>query len=265
MNEKPRVMDLVRDSKNFVWDQQDYLIAYLKPILPAMIACDVLAQVGGQHVFAPLALLGLSTFYFLACFILACHRAVLTGASFDHTVHPFALKPGEGRFILLFFALTLLPGIGIFLGVFPIGLISGIVGGAVSVVLIIITVFLAMYFMIYCLRLFFMLPARSVNVKLSFKEATQISKGLLMKWMGAGFVLSLILGVPFIIFVFVMSVAVVMLFGAPDENITSALAVYITVGLPNLALTLLAAALNVVILSRLYQWAVEHQGVSEKE
>lgn len=257
MTDKPKIIELARGAKDFLLKNKDYFFAAAKLVAVPILLIELVVQIGGKHM-PILTLLGLVSFYFYACFILSTHRAVLVGADKSQAVNPFAPGLNDGKFVLLFFGLTILPiVIGLILAA-VFSLLSHVVGGAGGILIGIVAFCLCIYLLVLFMRLFFMLPARSLGAKMSFKEAIAASRGLLLRWIGAGLVFGIVAGLPYLIYIFVMSFVVLTVLGAQASLLTS-IGLYILVGVPAVLFGLLSAAYNAVILSRLYQWSMQER------
>ena len=135
---------------------------------------------------------------------------------------------------------------------------TDLAGGAGGILVGIAAFCLCIYLLILYMRLFFMLPAKSLGIKMSFKEAIAASRGLLLRWVGAGLIFGIVAGLPYLIYIFVMSFLVLGM--TAQTSLMESVGLYVLVAVPAIFSGLLSAAYNAVILSRLYQWGVQGRG-----
>ncbi len=256
--QKPRIGALFSDSKAFVIENKSYAMDYLRPLLPGIIVCEAISQIGGSH-FKWLALLAIVTAYLYACFALAWHRAVLLGPKAEHAVNPFALKKGEGRFILAFFGISMIPALFALVAAIPLAISTSMHASFLTAIFACLLIAGVIYAVIISLRYVFILPARSVNVNIPLSEAKQISRGLILTLLSAGMLWFFLAGVAIALWTFVTAFIIHGIIGLPPGSMAGATAMFIFSGLPAIFVNVAIMAMNVTILSRLYQWSVQNR------
>lgn len=259
---RPTSKDLARKSRAFVIDNHNWVIEYIKPMLPYIVVFAVISGAGSLYSKA-FEFIDLATAYMLACFALSWHRAVLLGLKHEHRVNPFKIGKDEKPFLLAFLVIALLPiafgaggGVLLFGAAASKNTLAVVVATVVFFVLLIIAAIKAM-------RWSFMLPARSVGVKLSTKEASQISKGLLGRLFWAAIRAIIVPGLIFMVIVFVLAFGAAFMVGEVTEGVVTMPEIIVSavLSLMEAAFQIFATALNVTILSYLYQWAVQNRPV----
>lgn len=281
MQKRPSIKALIAESHRFVWENRDWALAYSMPLIIPIVIFSALSQLAGYY-YELFGVFELGVVYLYACFALSWHRAFLIAPRSEYTVSPFHLKQGEGKFLLTVCALGLGPILVILCAAIPV-LLGKIIGGEVGILIgTLFVIPILIYGSIKLARCFFVLPARSMNVAMSLNEAHQISRGLLMPFL----VSSTMLVILFCAVTF-LPTAVIMaqdfldyyaymesledLSAQPTaEEVNSVveglysfqitLMLFVFVTLPSIPLWIYTIALNVGILSRLYQWAVQERG-----
>lgn len=230
---------------------------YFKPLLIPVVVLTLLSGIGGYYSNA-FKLCEVLTVYFSACFILSWHRAFLMGPRTEHEVSPFALKSGEGKFIASVYALGLAP-LALMLLAFLLVLVGKAIGGGPRVLIAgVISIPLIIYGIIKISRWFFIFPAKSMNVDITLGEASRISKGILLPFFLAVFLVSFVVMLAIVIPAGIAG-AVIGSFLDPRSLAFNVVA-SVCIALPSVAVGYYIMALNVGILSRLYQWAVQERG-----
>jgi len=274
MSETISVMKLVSDAKEFVFSNIDLLKNHLKIIFPLVLLVELVnsvikamyvvpatptsAQVVPPVVIVVSLVSVLLITYLYACFALSWHRSSLIGPNPDHAVNPLSWDPANKGFLMVFFGMVLLP----FLVSLLVGMGIGIITVSKSPLLIGIAILAAIvfsvYFLIFLIRISFMLPARSVNVQLTMADAKRASRGLVWKILGAGFVVAL--GFAVVLFLYTMIAGLTLGMVAKDANPSSLMTGLVTflIGVPIQAVSFVVAAFNVTILSRAYQWGMQN-------
>jgi hypothetical protein len=270
MTDTPTTGELAADARQFVRDNKKFFWDYLKPLLLPFIVMDAITSIG-PTLSPAFGIAALVTAYISACFVLAWHRAVLIGPKSSHAVNPFILKQGEGGFIFLFFLVALIPVAVTMCGMIPLVCAAAIKNMMLTVVASLLLIVALVYALILGLSFTFVLPARSVGVKLSFREARKIAKGLLWKlfWTGVrvsfvpAFLMGLWYGIAAALVSTVpgMSVMKTDFTGKEHEELTfnGATIVYLVAGLPLIYVNFIIVARNVTVLSKLYQWSVQNR------
>ncbi|HTK84222.1 MAG TPA: hypothetical protein VL625_03975 [Patescibacteria group bacterium] len=270
MTDMPKSGELAADARQFVRDNKKFFWDYLKPLLLPFIVMDAIAHVGAT-ISPAFTIASLVTAYISACFVLAWHRAVLLGPQSNHAVNPFLLKKGEGGFILIFFLVAITPAAVMMCGLLP------VIGAALTknmvltVVASLVTIVAFVYAIILGMSFAFVLPARSVGVKLSFREARKIARGLIWKlfWtgirvsFGPAFLIGLWYGIMAVVVISMpgMSVMKTDFAGKNQEELTmpGAAILYLVGGLPLIYFHFMIVARNITVLSKLYQWSVQNR------
>lgn len=255
MSEQPGLKNLILGAKDFCWDNRSHFLYVLKPLLPYILVLEGLAYVVGQYTAAG-SIFSIGTAYFSACLALAWHRAVLQGPSSGQIVNPFELKSEDKPFLLVFFALIIVPMVGFtVLGVI-VAALSAVspalgIGGAI----VLIAVFI--WAVIELMRVSFMLPAKSVGAETSIERARETSKGLLYPLFLSGLVIGILYAVPVLIYTFSALGLVNLFFGWMGSNFILYVLQYVAL-VPEVLASTALSVIGVTILSRLYQWGVEH-------
>lgn len=261
MKSKPSIKSLIVESHKFAMENAALAIHFAMPLLIPLVALILLINIGG-YFWDGFGLLNLAAFYFWGCFVLAWHRSFLLTPRSEHIVNPYALKPGEGKFIASIFGLWLAPIVVGFVGGLIMGLGTGIAKTAampfIALLAILIGGGLFIAGMLVVLRWFFILPARSVNAPVSLKEAKQISRGLLWRFIAAGSLVFLGIFLALFPVLFTMYLMLGRFVGV--DSLAFAIGETILLHIPSIPVTFYILAMNVGILSRLYQWAVQERG-----
>lgn len=260
---KPGAFTLSKDAKDFVFSNLDVLRAHLKIVFPAMLLITVINQIGTATGHKWVEFVTLAPYLALyAAFALSWHRSSLMGPDKDHAVHPARVGREEWMFIGLFMVLTLIPGlIAASIG-FIAGYASHALGKAAAIALIIFLITIAMALMIFVLRVYFILPARSVGVKLSVREALKASRGLAWPVFGASIILFIIFMLAVIIYQGTLMVVVGSIAGDVEIDKTNAGILQFFLSIPVLMATFLLTAGNVTVISRAYKWGMENNPVT---
>jgi hypothetical protein len=181
----------------------------------------------------------------------------------EYGVNPFSLKQGEGAFVGVFFALTLVMILSIVLVFFPaviVGIATRSIGFAV-----LITLALSIAAIAFSMRFSFLLPARSVNVIVSWGESWRISRGLSWRLIAAVIAADFM---PFLLNALIIMIVYAALgrlgmmqtdeMGFPRPTPSGSIVFYIFAGIPGTLIGFVMIARGVTILSRLYQWSVQN-------
>jgi len=260
MERSPGVLELIGQAKNFVQDNFGYLWEMVKPLLVYILIFEFLAYFLGKYHEAG-NIFSLPTLYFMACFALIWHRSVLQGPSSSHAVKPFELKDEDKPFLWLFFGLMVIP----FLLVVGVGGLGGVLAafsGPLGPVIIVGLIIFMIWLMIQIIRISFMLPAKSVNADTSIQKARELSKGLIWKLILAGIIVGLIYGITIGAYSFAAGFIVTALFGWMGQGPLFYVLEF-AVLTPVIFASIILAAVNVTMLSKLYQWGVVHQSGEE--
>lgn len=266
---KPTVFTLAGDAKNFVFANLDALKNQAMLLFPMVLVLEFLNSLGrGYDMRWIEALTAIPLILVYACFALSWHRTSLMGPGVSQPVNPFSLEKRDWGFIGVFFGFIFLPFlVGLLYGV-VVGIMVGIadrtVGKAVSVIIVLIAIPIFIWGLITLIRLSFLLPARSVGVKLTFAEARRSSKGVLWPLIGTGMVFALMYIIPLLIYGMIVAAIVgvgAMASGAENVTTPSMALVQFIISVPILAVNFLITALNITALSRAYQWGIKNNPI----
>jgi len=261
MEKKPGVLELISQAKNFVQDNFGYLWNMVKPLLVYILIFEFLAYFIGKYSDIG-SIFSIPTIYFVACFALIWHRSVLQGPSSSHAVKPFELKDEDKPFLWLFFGLTFLY---VLMGQIAQMILKPSVLFGLGGILIVTTIIMLISFWIAVelARFFgFMLPAKSVNAKTSIKISRTLSKGLAWKLVLAVSILAIIFFIFFIIYRAVIGDLLAILFSGMGEGPILYVIRFISMS-PMIFASIILTAVNVTMLSKMYQWGVVHQSGEE--
>lgn len=257
MQNKPSVKSLIIQSHKFVMANTDLIRQFAMPLFVPLAILTIISNVGGYYSEWATAVEFISI-YFIACFTLAWHRAFLLGPKLEYAVNPAALKPGEGKFIAVVYALSLAPlVIGFFVGVLA-AIGKTLPNPVVLPIIAVVCFILFIIGMLTILRWCFILPAKSVNADISLKEASRLSKGLLFPLILSGAVFALLLFLVIVIPIIIATMVIGIFFTV--KTLPFVVAVCLLIQVPCIAVMLYAIAVNVGMLSRLYQWSVQERG-----
>ena len=259
---KPGAIILSGESKNFVFSNLDVLKSHLKIVFPMILLVEIVNQVG---YIAEMKIIPFITFLpalvLYACFALSWHRSSLRGADESHAINPLRLNREDFKFISVFLVLTITPAVAALLIGFLFGVMSQ--GGAVMAVLGIVAVLVASFFLIRgMLQFSFLLPARSVGVRISFNEAKQVSKGLLMPLIGAGMIFGLLFTIVLVVYSGVVGMIVMAVSGDAELQGLGLGFIGFILSVPVYMAAFVMTALNITALSRAYQWGMQNNQVS---
>jgi hypothetical protein len=265
MTDKPRSKELAKDAIEFVKDNSVYLREYAMPVVIPLMLMQAMEKVGPVYWEWFNYVAAFIASYFNACFMLAWHRAALLGPKSEHKVNPFALKVGEGKFILIFFGIALICALVFAAGFWPLLILSPHPDRAPVSFMIFLTVLLIIVTII-SLRLMFMLPARSVNSPIGIKESWRISRGLAWRLFAGSFRTTIMPMLLITVFALVAgAIAYACHFFQFDEEknvlkitLPGAVIMAIGEGIPFVIINFIIVARAVTILSRLYQWSVQN-------
>lgn len=267
----------VRSNLGWVWEAMKPMLPYIIVLSLAGLAAEVYFPIdkhelknysksylligGGASVFTSFTLS-----YFWACFAMSWHRIVLLGARRENLVSPLSLPPGSRGFFLAFYLIALLPFLlgmagGVVLGVFSYFQVTALslMGGLIGLSLIVLGVYKALQFS-------FLLPARSVGVNLTRAGAKKVSKGLLWTFIVASFRATWrqgLLLVLVIILTILVTALVQFILKTSEEQLGLIASALLLV--PGLYFEAILVALNVTLLSFLYQWSVQNRFKAKKK
>lgn len=266
MKKRPSIRTLIVEAHKFAMRNTDMALHYMRPLIIPIALMSALSTIGA-HFSDWFFIAALVNIYFYGCFALAWHRAFLLGPKAGHRVSPFRLNPGDRKFIATLYCaalvpiliLALVPTAGFIIG----AMINTSTGGYVG---ILITLPIALYGSIKTTRWFFALPARSVNANVSFKEASRVSKGLIAPFIIACTITTTVIySIVCIPDFFVMMSQMIAAFETgnfeiKEPELSDEILRFLLLEIPAIGLTFYVTTLNVGILSRLYQWAVQERG-----
>ncbi|HEU4839154.1 MAG TPA: hypothetical protein VFS88_07075 [Micavibrio sp.] len=254
---KPGAISLAKQSGSFVFDNMNMLMRHLRYLFPLLALLSFAEAFCAQQEvkWVPIALL-IPNFIFLSLFVLSWHRASLRGTGEDHSINPFDISQYDFRFIGVMFTLALVPlAAGVVFGAAA-GILTKIAGlpdQTEKALFLLLGVPLIALLLITMVKMYFVLPARSVGVKLGFGEARKISKGMVWPVIGANILFSTGMALAVILCGGVLGFVLYVVTGQEANWISK----YI-VSLVGLLFGLVYIALNVTALSRAYRWGAEN-------
>jgi hypothetical protein len=259
---KPTSFGLTRAAMDTMSAHRASLKRLIFFIVPALVALDgILFALQGMGVTEKQAMLFmLPKFFLYAVFALRWHRVCLSG---EEVVNPYADLVSSKKFILyslgLSFALTILLGI--------LGSASYVLAAQKNAFAVLgafgILVLMAVAIVAF-IRVSFLLPAQSVGVSLSVKEAWASSRGLVKPLLGANIIFFLLFSI--VMMVYMMVVGIVVYIGSsgkePDDGQMAAISVFLSI--PAHIAGLAVAAACVGVLSKAYQWGMGNNSVKSE-
>lgn len=267
----------VRSNLGWVWEAMKPILPYIIVFSLAGLAAEVYFPIDKHElknysksylligVAGPISVSFILS-YFWACFAMSWHRIVLLGARRENLVSPLSLPPGSRGFFLAFYFIALLPFLlgmsgGVIFGILAYFKVTAltVTGGLIGLSLIVLGVYKALQFS-------FLLPARSVGVNLTRAGAKKVSKGLLWTFVVAsvratwrqGLLLFLV-----IVVVILIAAVVGFILKIGEKDLESLAGVFMFA--PALYFQAVLVALNVTLLSFLYQWSVQNRFKAKKK
>ena len=259
---KPGAWALSGEAKNFVFSNFGVLKHHLKIVFPMILLVEILNQVGyiADIKFMPLVTL-FPALVLYACFALSWHRSSLRGADDAHMVNPLRLDREDFKFINIFLALAIVPTLVIFLIGFLYGLSAGVGGRAVAYAGILFVLIAGFFLVRAMLQFSFKLPARSVGVALTFRQARQVSKDMLWPLIGAGMIFGLLFLIVLVAYSGVIGAIVYFVSGDVEPEGMKLGFVQFVLSVPVYMAAFVLMALNITALSRAYQWGMQNTQV----
>lgn len=250
---------LITSSKDFVFQNLAALREQLTVLFPLMLIFALINVIAESMKIEWMSLATfLPTTYLYACFALSWHRTSLYGPDRSHKVNPFAVRAEDKKFFLTFFALVLAP---ILLG----AVIGGIFGAlsvaqntALMVGALIISVVAFIFFIFELVRQSFRLPANSVGVSLTSDEARKASKGLVWRIMLAMTVVSIAFFLSVMLYGFIVGLGLASVLQGDETTQIMSIFTGFFLSIPIHAAAMVLMAVNVTILSKAYQWGMQH-------
>jgi hypothetical protein len=255
--DKPGPISLAKQSASFVFGNMDMLLRHLRYLFPLLALLSFAEAFCAQQEikWVPFALL-IPNFVFLSLFVLSWHRASLRGTDEDHSINPFDVSQYDFRFIGVMLVLALIPVAAGFVFGLSVGISSKVVHLSEQTgkaLFLLVGVPVILFLAIALVKMYFVLPARSVGVKLGFGEARKISKGMVWPVIGANILFSLGTALAVVLCGGVLGFVLYAVTGQEANWISK----YI-VSLVGLFLGLVYIAVNVTALSRAYRWGAEN-------
>jgi hypothetical protein len=267
----------VRSNLGWVWEAMKPILPYIIVFSLAGLAAEVYFPIDKHElknysksylligVAGPISVSFILS-YFWACFAMSWHRIVLLGPRRENLVSPLSLPPGSRGFFLAFYFISLLPFLlgvsgGIIFGILAYFKVTAltVTGGLIGLSLIVLGVYKALQFS-------FLLPARSVGVNLTRAGAKKVSKGLLWTFVVASAratwrqaLLSVL-----VIVLIILVASVVQFILKIGEHELELLANFLLFA-PTFYFQAIFLALNVTLLSFLYQWSVQNRFKEKKK
>ena len=259
MSSKPGVFALSKEATNFVFSNVPLFFNHIKVVFPLLIFCAVLKQAGllAEATWVGYAVAAVTLFLY-GCFALAWHRSALIGPDKAHEENPLTLKGDDWTFIALFMGIS-----GAFgLSMDGLGYLANVVlpkyGDGIATLGGIVVLFFMGFVMLMFIRASFLFPARSVGVKLTWKDARRASKGLIWPLIGTNIIFGLLFVVTFSVYTFVAGfIATVAARGATLGRI-EAIGTGLILSIPILLAAFFLVALCITALSRAYQWGIQN-------
>lgn len=259
MSTKPGVFALSKDAARFVFGNVPLFFNHIKVVFPLQIFCAVLKQAGlladakwVAYVMAAVTLL------LYGCFALAWHRSSLVGPDKAHEENPLTLKGDDWNFIALFFCISATFGLSMdglnYLAQVELPKYGEGIATAGGIVILVIMAFALRMF----IRASFLFPARSVGVKLSWKDAKTASKGLVWPLIGANVIFALLFVVAFSVYTFVAGFIATVAAGGATLGRMEAIGTGLILSIPIMLGAYFLVALCIAALSRAYQWGIQN-------
>lgn len=258
MSSKPGVFALSKESTLFAFSNVKIFFNHIKVVFPLILLCGIVKQAGKLQGldWMPYVIM-VCTLFLYSCFALAWHRTCLQGPDKAHERNPVNISGDDWKFIGLFFGVSFLfgaymEGLNQIVNLLPEDQkgISALGGVAVLI---------AMGFaMLMFLRASFLFPARSVGVKLTWKEAKRASKGLVWPLIGTNIIFGMIFVVAFSVYAFIVGFIVTVARGGVKPNRMEGFLTDLLLSIPILMAAFFLVALCITALSRAYQWGIQN-------
>lgn len=252
-------LSLAGAARRFVFSNLDALKTHLKIIFPAVLLLELVNKFGvsyGADWIQYVTLVPLV--YLYACFALSWHRVSLMGPDGAACVDFLSPKKEDQGFIGFFIGVLFAPMLlGVVTGV-AYGLAKNTGSQAAMGLVVLLMLPVSIYFLIQLLRFSFVLPARSMNVKLSWNEARRVSRGLIAKLIGAG----ILVGLAFLAAITLYALIVGLIVGVQTQGgepgpAISGIITFIF-GIPVQAAAFILMAINITMLSKAYQYGMQN-------
>jgi hypothetical protein len=257
---KPGAWSLAKQSISFVFDNMNVFLHHVRYLFPLMALLSFIEALAAQQEMKWVAFaLLIPNFIFLSLLALSWHRVSLRGTNEDHSINPFNGSQYDFKFIGIMLGLALIPVAAGFVSGVTVGILSKVIDisddtGKALFLLVGLPVIL--FLAIALVKMYFVLPARSVGVKLSFDEARKISKGMVWPVIGANILFSIGMALVIMVCGGVLGFVLYAVTGQEANWISK----YV-LSLVGLFLGLFYIALNVTSLSRAYRWGAENNPV----
>jgi hypothetical protein len=259
MSSKPGVFALSKQATDFVFSNVPLFFNHIKVVFPLLIFCAVLKQAGllAEAKWVGYAVAAVTLFLY-GCFALAWHRSSLIGPDNAHEENPLTLKGDDWNFIALFMGIS-----GTFgLSMDGLGYLATVVlpkyGDGIAMLGGIVVLGVMGFVMLMFIRASFLFPARSVGVKLTWKDARKASKGLIWPLIGTNIIFGLLFVVAFSVYAFVASFIAQIAAGGASLGRIEAIGTGLVLSIPILLAAFFLVALCITALSRAYQWGVQN-------
>lgn len=198
--------------------------------------------------------------YAYACYALTWHRHSLRGGDASNIANPLNAWRENPRFIVYYFlVMTILPVLLAIVAGVAVGFVAGI-GGKVAAGILAFVLFIGATYVF--MRIWFVLPAQSVGVRLPVRDIKRASRGLLLPLFGANFILMLLFGIAALVYMTAVGAAIgIATTGGDIGKMNTLIISFITIVPVQLGVFTMMAFVTVA-LSRAYQWGAQNNAVT---
>lgn len=270
---KLKTFDLSKETYHFMRENMDVFWQNMKVILPLVLVLHVIGSLAAYYNYASVVIICMLFVFFVnGLFVLSWHRISLLGPDNSLRYTKESIGKNEWLFIGLFLVVTMI-------GPMIVGGIAGSMAGGLSVMAkrdivsqpvvitgVVVTLVLAIYMIVWLLRASFILPARSVGVKLTWKEARRSSKGAVWPVIATGGLFTTLFMLVVMAYSVVTGVIVgVTMRGDLDNESLSFAVMKMIVEAPAKFVELIILAFFVTCLSKAYQWGIANNPIEKSE
>ena len=255
---KENIFKLTAHAGEFVFQNKSAFKERLVILFPLFLVMALINHVATfYHEDRIVYLTGLPFLYIISCFSLAWHRVSLRGVD-EPVRNPFVWEKGDGKFHAMFIGIMLLvlgfssasEQATLYLEKSP-NQVLVVIGSMASLIVLCAVLY-------YSVRLMFFLPAKSVGVTLSYEDIKRASKGSMLRFVFS----TLLTSVTFILVmsIYLLIVTVVLQASGASGEQTSLSSAFIAffLSIPLYLSAFFYWAVNVTILSRLYNWGMQN-------
>lgn len=258
---KPTAFSLSASAVREVFADKPLFWASMKYALPMTILATMLGLAGKTfgYAWAEYAVMPL-VLYAYACYALTWHRHSLRGADGANIVSPVRAWRENLRFIIYYFlVMTALPVLLAVVAGLVVSFVASVVGKIPAIILGAVLFVGATYLF---MRIWFVLPAQSVGVRLPVKDVKRASRGLLLPLFGANFILALLFIIAALVYMTAVGAALGIATGGNDIEKTNILIISLITILPVQLGVYTMMAFVTVALSRAYQWGAQNNAIA---